>query len=273
MNSASHESLRMNRMGSWFWTLTACVVVSVVANLLFHPVKAPKLKASAGKETKGMERLQVVVRQVVEPAPEPALPEKPARPPAPVAPNKPPPPPPLLAKAAPVPPAAPTASGSSTTAGVAVHISVDYRSHLGFRAYVKAMEEAGGGFFVYDGQKISACADLLNGRISPVDPRTLEGLSPRSREISDIAIHGCLEKAGQTIGPGYYSIILLIPAPLDDRIQQAALAELQSRKIAPEDIIGVEGQYRPQAAGLELLLTAASLRNGQRVPLDRRIQL
>jgi hypothetical protein len=172
-------------------------------------------------------------------------------------------PPPQPPVTAPLPLAATPASTASTkeTAGFTLPISANYRRTLGFRKYAESMLALGGTFLIFDGDKIRATVDVLNPGISTVELNQLAGMSPRSREITDVALASCLEEARLRLGAGYYSVILLLPIQKDAEIQQAALRMLDASGAKASDVIRIEAEYRKDGNRLELVFTEVLLRD------------
>ncbi len=214
-----------------------------------------------------MDRMVVSVREFEEveqvPQPPPVAMAEPLPVPAP-----PPTTPPIPVEAPPIqtPKLASSQAGGenpSADEGVVLPIYADYRSGMGFPAYAEAMRRVGGIFLIFDGEKIRGEADVLNRKVLPIAPARLAGLSPRSREVTEPALLPCLEEAKRLLGPGFYSIILLLPNRVDQHMQAEVVKELRLRGLDPSSVVQVRGRYVSNAGRLVLTLTeAVSRTNG-----------
>ena len=157
---------------------------------------------------------------------------------------------------------------ASADEGVVLPIYADYRSGIGFPAYAEAMRRLGGIFLIFDGEKIRGEADVLNRKVLPIAAARLAGLSPRSREVTEPALLPCLEEAKRLLGPGYYSIILLLPNRVDQHVQAEVVKELRARSLDPSSVIQVRGRYVSNEGRLVLALTEAVRRSGGAAPLQ-----
>lgn len=146
--------------------------------------------------------------------------------------------------------------------GAAIPIYADYRSGIGFPAYSEAMRRVGGIFLIFDGEKIRAEVDVPTRKVLPIETARLGGLSPRSREVTEPALSPCLEEARRLLGPGFYSIILLLPNRLDQHVQSEVEKELWSRGLVPSSVVQVRGRYVSNEGRLVLALTEAVSRSG-----------
>jgi len=156
--------------------------------------------------------------------------------------------------------------------GVVIPIYADYRSGIGFPAYAEAMRRVGGIFLIFDGEKIRGEADVLNRKVLSIAPARLANLSPRSREVTEPALLPCLEEAKRLLGPGFYSIILLLPNRVDQHVQTEVVKELRLRGLDPESVTQVRGRYVSNEGRLVLALTeAVSRTNGTATPLQSQI--
>ena len=162
------------------------------------------------------------------------------------------------------------AGGESPSAdeGVVLPIYADYRSGIGFPAYAEAMRRVGGIFLVFDGEKIRGEADVLNRKVLPIAPARLAGLSPRSREVTEPALLPCLEEAKRLLGPGFYSIILLLPSRVDQHVQTEVVKELRLRGLDLSSVVQVRGRYVSNEGRLVLTLTDSVSRSGRATPLQ-----
>ena len=147
-------------------------------------------------------------------------------------------------------------------------IVADYRTHLGFDAYVQGMERLGGRFFVMQrgAGRLVWEIDFASGALDPVTGRT--GLSPRSRAIrNERRVQEVLRKAN-TLEPGNYEVVLLIPSRLEaslvGALQRAVTGE--GREVA--DFSEFRGVYKSAGGRLSLEFQQARLKSGQEVPLD-----
>lgn len=145
----------------------------------------------------------------------------------------------------------------SADEGIILPIYADYRSGMGFPAYAEAMQRVGGVFLVFDGEKIRGEADVLNRKVLPIAPARLANLSPRSREVTEPALLPCLEEAKRLLGPGFYSIILLLPKRVDQHVQTEVVKELRLRGLDPASVTQVRGRYASNKGRLVLALTEA----------------
>ena len=218
-----------------------------------------------------MDRMVVSVResepveQVPLPAPVAAAEPLPAPAPPPTTPPTPVEVPPIQ-----MPKATSTAGGENPSAdeGVLLPIYADYRSGIGFPAYAEAMRRVGGIFLIFDGEKIRGEADVLNRKVLPIAPARLAGLSPRSREVTEPALLPCLEEAKRLLGPGFYSIILLLPTRVDQHVQAEVVKELRLRGLDPSSVVQVRGRYVSNEGRLVLTLTDSVSRSGRATPLQ-----
>ncbi len=167
-------------------------------------------------------------------------------------------------------PASSQAGGENPLAeeGVVLPIYADYRSAMGFPVYAEAMRRVGGIFLIFDGEKIRGEADVLNRKVLPIAPARLAGLSPRSREITEPALLPCLEEAKRLLGPGFYSIILLLPTRVDQHVQAEVVKELRLRGLDPSSVVQVRGRYVSNEGRLVLTLTDSVSRSGRATPLQ-----
>lgn len=240
----------------WWLFLVALILVLLFLGTLSPKDQLPSVNEKHKSAIEKAETTQITVREWKEEAP--ASVPKSAPPPAKtVAPASQPP------AATPAPSAITPASTASTKepAGFTLPISANYRRTLGFRKYAESMLELGGVFLIFDGDKIRATADVLNASISAVEPNQLAGMSPRSREITDLALTTCLEETRLRLGPGFYSVILLLPMQKDAQIQQAALRMLDASGVKASDAIRIEAEYRKDGEHLELVFTEVVLRD------------
>jgi len=149
---------------------------------------------------------------------------------------------------------------SSADDGVVLPIYADYRSGMGFPAYAEAMGRLGAVFLIFDGEKIRGEADVLNRKVLPIAPSRLAGLSPRSREVTEPALLPCLVEAKRLLGPGFYSIILLLPNRVDQHVQAEVVKELRARGLDPSSVVQVRGRYVSNEGRLMLTITEAVCR-------------
>jgi hypothetical protein len=147
-------------------------------------------------------------------------------------------------------------------------IVADYRTHLGFDAYVQGMERLGGRFFVMQrgAGRLVWEIDFASGALDPMTGRI--GLSPRSRAIrNERRVQEVLHKAN-ILEPGNYEVVLLIPLRLE-----ACLVGALQRVVAGDardvgDFAEFRGVYKSAGGRLSLEFQQARLKSGQEVPLD-----
>jgi hypothetical protein len=146
---------------------------------------------------------------------------------------------------------------ASADEGIVLPIYADYRSEIGFPAYAEAMHRVGGIFLIFDGERIRGEVDVIKRKVLPIAPARLAGLSPCSREVTEPALVPCLEEAKRLLGPGFYSIILLVPKRVDQHVQSVVAKELRSRGLDPSSVTQVRGRYVSNEGRLMLTLTEA----------------
>lgn len=155
--------------------------------------------------------------------------------------------------------------------GTVPMITMDYRRHLGWPGYVKAMLKFGGLFFIYDNSsgRICAEADVLNSKITAAQKYSLTGMSPRVREIhSEIAISGLMQNAEKMLGQGEYSLVLLLPLNIDFDIVGGIAQAITDKDIDFKSLRRVSGEYELKNGRLYMHATMVSERDGTSRPVD-----
>lgn len=144
-------------------------------------------------------------------------------------------------------------AGTPVRGGLLIAMQADYRSHLGFPAYVDAMKQRGGRFFIFDAgtDKLLAEVMLPGDSLSRIDPASLAGLSPRVREISgEIAVSAVLDKAKEKLGTGYHKVIMLLPDSMEQHLDHSLRQRLAASGQNPTQVNRIEGEYMDWDGGL-----------------------
>jgi hypothetical protein len=162
--------------------------------------------------------------------------------------------------------------GRQDLIGQAFAIVGDYRSHLGFDQYVRQLEARGGVFYLFDRvtKDLRAEVDLQAQCFNPVTVENLRGMSPRIREIEkEPVVRKMLEQARDEYGSGLYSIILLLPARLDDAIHAGIHEALERSGIDPDQVNQVRGVYEGgRGSPLSFRATELYLNDGRSVVVN-----
>lgn len=166
--------------------------------------------------------------------------------------------------------ALPGKSPGLTGSGAFPPLEVGY-PELGFPGYASAMEGLGGKFFVWDAavREIKGEIDLAAGRLLPLDPERLAGMSPRSRDLAEEpALELYLESARERFGPSRYRVLLLLPWEVDRLLVAGLTRTLERAGHSPGELASLQGSYTQKEGELVLNLTWGHTRQGERVPLS-----
>lgn len=148
--------------------------------------------------------------------------------------------------------------------GQFIAVSADYRQSLGFPGYVSQMKRLGGRFVLFNTtrQQIVAEVDPVAGVFTPMHKTLFDGMSPRTREVQkEIAVSRALRKGEELYGAGRYTILLLLPQSIDDRMQSELSGKLTQAGLSPSKVVKVSGVYREQG-GLILDVHAVQFDDG-----------
>ena len=157
--------------------------------------------------------------------------------------------------------------------GAFPEIVADYRA-IGFDVYTRALARIGARFFV-----VRKPAFNVVSEVDPVDfdfitgddGAPLDGLSPRSREISaEPRLQGLLARAGAVFGDGRYGAIVLLPQAVERRLI-TALGEIG--RGAEGEIDNFICSYRLTGDTLVLQVTAIRTKAGRVITVDRSVRL
>ena len=243
---------------SYRWTYSAFVLIFLVwiSLLALHRDDAPRIPdaQAVNQDTEKEQPADMTLSVQIKPLPEPE--EAPQTESAPV----------MTAR----PEQREDAVSDQADEGTVLPISADYRTHLGFRGYVREMARVGGVFYLLknDDEEILAEVDLLERTFKPVDMQRLRNMSPRVREVTnEIAVTRLIHDARNVHGAYRYSIILLLPRSLDNRIQQEILAALRLAGIDPSTVGRLRGEYRHSENRVTLQINEAVFNDGRTAPL------
>jgi hypothetical protein len=144
-------------------------------------------------------------------------------------------------------------------------ISASYENSIGFSRYVRAMQQIGGRFFIYDDtrNKLLDAVDPLSGRVSAVETDSLVGLSPRLRELGyepemEQVLLGYQLKAPRS----RIKWVLLLPQTVEGRIAAQLREAFRTGELPAGDWTRAEAEYQASAAGVVLELRALRARDG-----------
>lgn len=178
------------------------------------------------------------------------------------------------AKASPPPPPAPQRNpgGRRGLPTESFAIVGDYRTRLGFDEYIHQMRSKGAAFYLYDrvAKDLKAEVDLKDLQFIALQVDKLRSMSPRVREIEkEPVVRKMLDKARTEYGAGLYSIILLVPAHLDNAIYSGIRESLKRSGINPDDVTQVRGIYESgRGSPLSFRATELFLKNGDSVAVN-----
>jgi len=146
---------------------------------------------------------------------------------------------------------------------------VDYRKTLGFKRYARSLLSIGGRFFLMDmnSKKLKAEIDIKSGNFKKVE--NLEGLSPRSRTISnesetDVYIRTAQNKYGYSS----YSVVLLLPLTIDSLLVAGMEKSLKELSLSNSDFYCFQGLYRKERDEIILNITSGRKKDGKTIPFD-----
>ena len=153
-------------------------------------------------------------------------------------------------------------------------ITANYRVNLGFESYVKSLQSLGARFFIRDriGKKLVGEVDFHTLYLSPI--RHLNGLSPRSRIISnELAANQYIELANVMFGKGDYQMILLLPLQIDAALIAGMEKALRQSGYDVRNFISLQARYEKDSRGLWLVVVKGTHRTLDRIPLRVRFNL
>ncbi len=151
--------------------------------------------------------------------------------------------------------AKPKATDEATDKGRMIPIVADYRRHLGFPVYVREMTRIGAMFLLFDPirEKLIAEVDIPNKIFKPINTSRLQAMSPNMREISnEIAVEELQQEARAAYDLPICSIIMLLPAVIDQQLTDQIETRLKSDGIDPARVTRVSGVYVLRTGGLAL---------------------
>ena len=153
-------------------------------------------------------------------------------------------------------------------------IVVDYKTHLGIRNYLNAMDKLGGRFYILDKQlgRIVARLDVNYKKL--VSKGSLRGMSPRSRVVThEKNILPYLEMARQDYGPGNYDIILLVPLEMDQYLISALENAVNKKGELIKEYSSFMGVYVERNGDFYLGVDRGVYKKGGIVPLNVSIKI
>ena len=166
----------------------------------------------------------------------------------------------------------PAAAPGGADSGAFPEIVADYRTTVGFEAYLSGLARVGARFFVIrrPAFRIVAEVDPSDLSVMAVD-RPLDSLSPRSRELSEPKLEHLLARASREFGDGTYAVISLFPVSLERRLMHE-LGGLA--RAVPSGVDSFSGEYRfDDRDGLVLRVLQMKTKNGEIRAADRSIPL
>ena len=146
---------------------------------------------------------------------------------------------------------------------------VDYRKTMGFQRYARSLLRIGGRFFIMDMNRknLKAEIDIESGSLKEVV--NLEGLSPRSRNISNESETDVyLRTAQKEYGYSNYSVVLLLPLTIDSLLIAGMEESLKEVNLSNADFYCFRGLYKKGKDGLVLNIISGRKKDGNSLPLD-----
>jgi len=153
-------------------------------------------------------------------------------------------------------------------------ITANYRVNLGFQSYVRSLQGLGARFFIRDRRrrKLVGEVDFHTLYLSPI--RHLNGLSPRSRIISnELAANQYIELANVMFGKGDYQMILLLPLQIDAALIAGMEKALRQSGYDVRNFISLQARYEKNSRGLWLVVVKGTHRTFDRIPFRVRFNL